>query len=258
MRLSPLLVALLILTLGIVHVTLYSLASNVPGWQGRLVDRSEWGLAFAHLQLVTAALVFVRKGLALRVVLLSACLLLWSVLVAPLSSNSLDEIVMLLSVVILTALWCGGLRFLGFQLAAGRDGESADAAGRMQFSLATLALAMSTAAVYAGLLRYAQIDIRHLSTLLVIVLQCGILGCTLLTITVHRWAWVLWAVPLVGVVLARESRTLEPVVLADVTVPIALVQSGFIGISVLVLNVAGVRLQRVAAEPSSPRSFTSS
>jgi hypothetical protein len=202
-----------------------------------------WGLAVAQLQLAAAATVFLRRWLVLRTIALVACLLLWTAVFAEPSDRSWTAVVALifLTVVLVTAAWCGLLTFGGWRLEMPLT-TSGSVVHRRQFTLATLLIATTIACIYGGLWRWIEFTWFEYSALMPTML-CTVAGCTLFKATARgTWPWLPIATLVAIVVLVQllpDHRYLTP---AAWVLPVLVVQvSHLLGI-LAILRFAGIYL----------------
>ncbi|MCA9267045.1 MAG: hypothetical protein KDA41_01170, partial [Planctomycetales bacterium] len=134
------------------------------------------GLELAQIQIVTIAYVFFPRRRWALLGLLAVTLFYWSGAGphddSPFRSEVLEVGLMpLLAFTLAVALCCGGARLRGWRVAEIDDPRSPN---RGQFSLGTLVLAMTVAAVFLGMARLMRADIFDWATALVVVLLAAI------------------------------------------------------------------------------------
>lgn len=206
------------------------------------VDLQE-GLALAQVQLAAASVVLVRRRLVVRVAALVACVLFWSIALAgSMHIREARELsLLLLSAALFTGAWCGVWRFLGWRLASPASAQITSVAGQHQFSLATLLLVTTIVAIFAGLWQLA--DMSNYTDIVFYVLICCLPGCSMLHITSNRrWQFV----PVVLLAGIYFSLPIVGPVRNDI-LAVIFVQCAFLGVVMLVLRIAGIRLVRDAA-----------
>ena len=205
------------------------------------------GFVIAQIILATAATIFLNRWLWLRLLVLAGVILCTSSWIGSHSGFSPLQIGLhLISVAMVAAAWCGGLRFCGWRV-EGLGAEPRSSTPARQFSLATAMLVMTIVAVYLGLLRWSGLTWEDGGNFLTLCCGLAVPGCLLMLSTIRgRWNCL---VVLAGVVLASAILyVLTDNLLSDLTAAFAAaaltMECIFIVAVAVVLQVAGIRLRR--------------
>jgi hypothetical protein len=225
--------------------------------------QSEWpaasavvlGLGLGQVQLLAFALVLVRRWFWFRLAALALAIGYWSA-AAPLppAITTPGRAIIFLTAALLAAAWCGWSFLLGLRLVEEKSDSSAVRAtgaddGRRQFSLATVLLVMGIVGVYLALVRSARVDTATLALVLAAVFTICLPGCLLLTIFGASRAARMGCAAVIacyGIVPLNlwEMGIIDREDLYDGGCLLA-AQLVLIAVALSVLNIAGIRLERL-------------
>ena len=145
-------------------------------------DLAGLGLMIAQVVLATAAVVLWERRLWVRLSALAVSLVAAAAWAASHSSlSSVQALLPFVGVMMASAMWAGGMRFLGWRFAPLGTTYTGQQRTR-QFSLATLMMAMTVVAVCLGLARSVEFTGVY-GVILVMVTLISVPGASLLTLT---------------------------------------------------------------------------
>ena len=251
---NPALLVLLLTATAVVGALALNWASASPrGW-----TEDDWsiGLAIAQVQLAAAATVLLRQRLWLRIISLASCITFWSIALALAASwNSHLQVVFawqLVAAALVTAAWCGGLYFFGWQVDMANVGEVEVATNSRQFSLATLLFSMTIVAGYLGGAKVSGFTAPDIADLM-LVLLVALAGCTAFTSTAGGRHVLPFGLFVVTCCIATKWLSIDTIAWsAEVTSlwRIALAHLALLGSAMFVLHMTGMRLARTEQRSS--------